>query len=138
MATGRGRPGSRSGSRVGILRRPAIGLGAGAAHQHGPFGLAQPVNRPEGLDRLLVVDDRERARPVRAPQAAIETPRVEYAGKRIPDIRKWIWLARQRAGAADLDHRVRPPGELQHLRKVDPGLRRRGWHARLLDGEMID
>src|SRR5208282_595569 len=103
------------------LRRPAIRLGAGAAHQHCPFGVAQAVTLKEGLDGLLIVDDSERARPVRAPQAAIETPGVEHAGKRVPDVRERIRLARQRAGAADLDHRVRALGEFQHLREIGPG-----------------
>src|SRR6202048_1901396 len=59
-----------------LLRLPAISLGAGPAHQHGPLRLAQAVGLPERLDGPLVVDDGERARPVRAPQAAIETPGI--------------------------------------------------------------
>src|SRR5262245_47309232 len=50
-----------------LLRRPAICLGAGAAHQHCAVTLAQTAGLPEGLDRLLVVDDREGARPVGPP-----------------------------------------------------------------------
>ena len=92
----------------------------------------------EGLDRLLVVDDGERAGPVGAPQAALETPGIEDAGQRIPDVRERIRLARQRAGAADLDHDVRAPGEFEHLRQVGPRLRRRRRHARLQDAEMVD
>ena len=34
-----------------LLRRPAIGLGAGAAHQHGPLRVAQAVGLEEGLRR---------------------------------------------------------------------------------------
>src|SRR5712671_1103531 len=64
-----------------FLRRPAISLGAGAAHQHSPLGVAQAISHAERLDGLLVVDDGERARPVRAPQAAIETPGIEHAGE---------------------------------------------------------
>src|SRR5439155_24711345 len=79
-----------------FLRRPAISLGAGAAHQHRPLAVAQAVGLQEGLDRLLVVDDGERARPVRAPQAALETPGIEHAGKRVPNVRERIWLPRQR------------------------------------------
>ena len=45
---------------------------------------------------------------------------------------------RQRAGAAHLDHRVLALGELQHLRQVGPGLRRRGRRARLQDAEVVD
>src|SRR6516165_9476630 len=56
---------------LGFLWRPAVSLGAGAAHQRGPFGIAQAVGRQEGLDGLLVVDNSERARPVGAPQAAV-------------------------------------------------------------------
>src|SRR5439155_24015652 len=90
-----------------LLRRPAISLGAGAAHQHCPLGIAQAVRLEKGLDGLLVIDDGERARPVRPPQAAIETPGIEHTGKRVPNIRERIWLPGERAGAADLDHRVR-------------------------------
>src|ERR1700736_6269697 len=88
---------------LAFLRRPAISLGAGAAHQHRPLGVAQAVGLQEGLDGLLVIDDGERARPVRAPQAAIETPGIEHAGKGVPNVRERIWLPGQRAGAADLD-----------------------------------
>ena len=74
--------------RLSFLRRPAVSLCAGAAHQHGPFGVAQAGGLQEGLDGLLVVDDGERARPVGAPQAAVETPGVENARERIPDVRE--------------------------------------------------
>src|SRR4051812_28244431 len=73
-------------TRANFLRRPAISLGAGAAHQHCPLTVAQAPSLKEGLDGLLVVDDRERACPVRPPQAAIETPGIEHAGERIPDV----------------------------------------------------
>src|ERR1700757_2254720 len=89
-----------------FLRRPAISLGAGAAHEHCPFTAAQALSLKEGRDRLLVVDDGERARPVRAPQAAVETPGIEHAGERVPDVLEGIRFAGQRAGAADLDHPV--------------------------------
>ena len=108
-------------------------MAVGAAHQHRPLGVAQAVGLQERLDGLLVVDDGEGARPVRAPQAAIETPGIEHAGQRVPDVREGIGLLGQRAGAADLDHRVLALGEVQHLREVGPGLRRRGRHARLQD-----
>src|SRR5437879_2362380 len=78
------------------LRRPAIRLGAGAAHQHRPFAVAQAGGLAEGLDGLLVVDDRESAGPVGAPQAALEAPGVEQAAERIPDVREGIRLLRQR------------------------------------------
>ena len=107
-----------------LLRRPAISPGAGAAHQHCPLSLAQAASLKEGLDRLLVVHDCERACPIRAPQPAIETPGIEHAGKRVPNVREGVRFPGQRAGAADLDHRVRAPGEFQHLREVGPGLRR--------------
>src|SRR6185295_14641247 len=77
-----------------LLRRPAIGLGAGAAHQHCPLTVVQTASLQEGRDGLLVVDDRERASPVRAPQAALETPSVEHAGERVPDVREGIRLPR--------------------------------------------
>ena len=35
---------------LALLRRPAIGLGAGTAHQHRPFTVAQAVGLAEGLD----------------------------------------------------------------------------------------
>ena len=77
----------------------------------------------EGLYGLLVVDDCERARPVRAPQAAIETPGIEHASKRVPNVLVGIRFPGQRAGAADLDNHVRALGEFQHLGEVGPGLR---------------
>src|SRR5713226_8398522 len=125
-------------NRANFLRRPAISLGAGTAHQHCPLSVAQAASLKEGLDGLLVVDDCERARPVRAPQAAIETPRIKHAGKRIPNVRERIRLPGQRGGAADLDYRVRALGEFQYLREIGPGLRRRGRHARLHDAQMVD
>src|ERR1700722_375446 len=42
-----------------LLRRPAISLGARAAHQHRPLAVAQAVSLQEGHDALLVVDDGE-------------------------------------------------------------------------------
>jgi hypothetical protein len=62
---------AKSGTRR--LRRAAQKLGAGGAQQHCPFSVAQTVSLKEGLDGPLVIDDCERPRPVRAPQAAIET-----------------------------------------------------------------
>src|ERR1700722_5052408 len=121
-----------------LRRRPAVRLGAGAAHEHVAVAGAQAAGLEEGRDGLLVVDDRERARPVRAPQAALQTPGIEHARERIPDVREGIWLVRQRAGAADLDHHVRPLGEVEHLREIRPGLRRRRRHARLQDAEMVE
>ena len=44
---------------LAFLRRPAIGFGAGAAHQHRPFTVAQAVGQAEGLEGLFIVDDRE-------------------------------------------------------------------------------
>ena len=58
---------------LAFLRRPAIGLGAGTAHQHRPFTVAQAVGLAEWLDGLFVVDDSEGAGPVGAPQAAVES-----------------------------------------------------------------
>src|SRR5215472_11832321 len=55
-----------------LLRRPVVGLGAGAAHQHGALAIAQALGLDERLHRILVIDDGERARPVGAPQAALE------------------------------------------------------------------
>jgi len=123
---------------LGFFRRPAIRLGAGAAHQHRPLGVAEAVSLQEGFDALLVVDDRKRARPIRAPQAALEPPGVEYAGQRVPDVRERIRLLRQRAGAGDLDHRILTLGEFHHFWKIGPGLWRRRRYARLLDAHMVD
>src|SRR5262245_49963897 len=105
-------------SALASLRRPTIGFGAGAAHQHRSLTVAQAVSLDEGLDGLLVVDDGIGACPVGAPQAAIETPGIEHAGERIPDVRERIRLPRQRAGAAHLDHRVLALGKVQNLRQV--------------------
>src|SRR5258708_13837539 len=101
-----------------FLRRPAISPGAGTAHQHCPLSVGQAASLEEGLDGLLVVDDCERARPVRAPQASIETPGIKHAGKRIPNVRERIRLPGQPAGTADLTHRFRPLGDFQYLREV--------------------
>src|SRR5262249_61335579 len=84
--------GSRWSTNLIFLRRPTIGFGARAAHQHRSLTAAQAVSLAEGLDRLLVVDDGVCACPVRAPQAAVETPGIEHAGKRIPDVRERIRL----------------------------------------------
>jgi len=43
--------------------RPAIALGAGAAHQQCPCTVARAVGQAEGLDGLLAIDDREGAGP---------------------------------------------------------------------------
>src|SRR5450759_3098573 len=123
---------------LALLRRPAIGLGAGTAHQHRPFTVAQAAGLAEGLDGLFVVADREGAGPVGAPQAALETPGVEHAVERVPDVREGIRFPGQRAGAADLDHRVRALGEVQHLRQLGPGLRRGGRRAGLHKAQMVD
>jgi hypothetical protein len=46
-----------------------------------------PKAKLEGGRCLIIIgtegDDRERTRPVRAPQTTIETPGIEYAGKRV-------------------------------------------------------
>src|SRR5579862_329951 len=44
---------------LAFLRRPAVGLGAGAAHQHGALTGAQAIRFQEWFDALLVVDDGE-------------------------------------------------------------------------------
>src|SRR5687767_5252014 len=75
-----------------LFRRPAIRPGAGTAHQHRAFTVAQAVGLPERIDRLFVVDDGEGASPVGAPQATFETPGLEHAGEGIPDVREGIGL----------------------------------------------
>jgi len=117
----------------GFPWRPAVSALASAAHQHCPFTFAQAVGKAERFDSLFVVDDRERARPVGAPQAAVETPGVEYAGKGVPDVRVGVTLLRQGACPADLDHRVRAAGQVEHLWQVGPGLRRGGRRTGLHD-----
>ena len=62
---------------------------ARAAHQHRRL-LAESIGIAKRLDRLLVVNDGKGARPVGAPQAALEAPRVEHALERIPDVRVGI------------------------------------------------
>src|SRR5438552_4888383 len=81
---------SFTAGRSRLFRRPAIRLRAGPAHQHCAFAVAQAVGLAERLDGLLVVDDGEGASPVGTPQAAFETPRVEHAGERFPDVRERI------------------------------------------------
>src|SRR5262249_7007285 len=79
---------SRNGwSPLALPWRPVIGLGASAAHQHRPLAVAQALGLDEGPDGVLVVDHGERTRPVRTPQAALETPGIEDARQRIPDVR---------------------------------------------------
>ena len=39
-----------------LLRRPAIGLDAGAAHQHGALAFAEPAGLNEGHHGVLVID----------------------------------------------------------------------------------
>src|SRR5207237_5759191 len=80
----------------------------------------------------------EGASPVGTPQAAFETPGVEHAGEGVPDVRERIGFAGERAGTADLDHRVPAPGEVQHLRQIGPGLRRGGRRSGLHDAQMVD
>src|SRR4051794_16033701 len=75
-------------------RLPPVGLRAGAAHQHRALGLAEAIGLQERPDALLVAKHGVGAGPVRAPQAAVETPRVEDARQRIPDVRKRIRLFR--------------------------------------------
>src|SRR5438128_6776693 len=82
--------GNRTAAILTLLRRPAVRLRARTAHEHRACALAQAVGLPEGLDGLLVVDDGEGASPVRAPQAAFETPGVEHARERVPDVGEGI------------------------------------------------
>ena len=42
---------------LAFLRRPPIGFGAGAAHQHRPLAFAQAIGLPERLDRLVLTLD---------------------------------------------------------------------------------
>src|SRR5580700_8123682 len=114
-----------------FLRRPTIGFCARPAHQHRSLTVAQAVNLEEGLNGLLVVDDGVCACPVRAPQAALETPGIEHAGERIPDVRVRVRFPGQRAGAAHLDHRVLALRKVQHLWQVGPRLWRSRWRAGL-------
>src|SRR5258708_12679567 len=60
--------------RLPCRRRPAIGLGAGAAHQHGPLAVAQAIGHTEGFDGLLLVDDGHPPRPVPPPPPPPHTP----------------------------------------------------------------
>src|SRR5262245_30033498 len=123
---------------LAFLGRPTIGFGARAAHQHLSFTIAQAISLEEGFDGLVVVDDGVCACPVRAPQAAVETPSIEHAGERIPNVRERIRFPGQRAGAAHLDHRVLSFGQVQHLRQVGPRLQRGWWGAGLQDSQMVD
>src|SRR5262249_48992199 len=83
---------------LAFLRRPAVSLGAGTAHQHRALTLAQAAGETEGLDGLFVVDDRECAGPVGAPQAAVEAPGIKHTGERVPDVWEGIRFLGQRAG----------------------------------------
>src|SRR3984893_3859053 len=125
-------------TRLVLLRGPAIRVGAGAPHQHGAFTGAQALGLAEGLDGLFVVEDGEGASPVGPPEATFEPPGVEDASERVPDVRERVGFPGQRAGTADLDHRVPALGEVEHLGQIGPGL---GWGGRrsgLHDGQMVD
>src|SRR6201999_3646579 len=80
----------------------------------------------------------ECAGPAGPPQARSKAPGLEEASQRVPDVRERVGLLGQRAGATDLDYGVLAFGEIHHLRQVGPGLRRGRWHARLLEGHMVD
>src|SRR2546422_3568568 len=84
--------GNRTAAILTLLRRPAVRLGARTAHEHRAFALAQAVGLAEWLDGLFVVDDGEGASPVGSPQAPVETPRIEHAGERVPDVGEGIWF----------------------------------------------
>ena len=79
-----------SSNESSLSSAPTVRLLARATHQHRAFALAQAISLKERLDGVFVVDDREGARPVGAPQAALETPRVEYFRERVPDVVVWI------------------------------------------------
>ena len=73
---------SRAGmvTNLTFLRRPTIGFGTRAAHQHRSLAVAQAASLEKGLDGLLVVDDGVRSCPFRTPQAAVEPPGIQHAG----------------------------------------------------------
>src|SRR5262249_47767102 len=83
---------SNARTRLPLLRGPAIRPGARAAHQHGPFTIAQAGGVAEGLDGLLVVDHGEGPSPVGTPEATLDAPRVEHAGERVPDVGEGVRL----------------------------------------------
>ena len=66
-----------------FLRRPTIGLGARAAHQHRSLIVAETASLEEGLDGLLIVDDGVCACPVRAPQAAPQASNTRASGSQM-------------------------------------------------------
>src|SRR5262249_14108715 len=105
---------------------------------HRAFALADAVRGAEWRDALLVIDDGKGARPVGAPQAAIDAPGIEHARQGIPDVGIRIGLLRQRAGATDLDDRVLALGKLDHLGQVTPRLGRRGRYTRLQKADVVD
>src|SRR5262249_36571836 len=123
---------------LNFLRRPTIGPGARAAHQHRSLTVVKAVSLEERLDGLLVVDDGVCACPVRAPQAAPKAPGIEHPGEWIPDVREWIRISGQSAGAAHLDYCVFALRKVQYLRQVSPRLRRGRWRAGLQDSQMVD
>ena len=58
--------------------------------------------------------------------------------QRVPDVGQRVGLAREGAGAAHFDQRIRSLCERQDLRQVGPGLRRRRRRARLQDRHVVD
>src|SRR4051812_39651513 len=69
-----------------FVRRPAIRFLTRAAHQHRAVTFAQSLGFEERLNGVFIIDDRKRARPVRAPQAALQAPRIKYFRERVPDV----------------------------------------------------
>jgi hypothetical protein len=79
---------------LSFLRRPTIRLGGGATHQRGSLAGAQTVGLQERLDRLLVIDDGDRTRPVGAPQAAIDNvSERRIVGVDRLDQREPVWVS---------------------------------------------
>src|SRR5882762_6715676 len=97
------------------LRRPLVDALERAAHERALVALRQPIGVAEGIDALLVRQESDRAGPVGAPQAAVDAEGVEDAGERVPDVLEGIGLARERAGAGDLDRDIRLTGEFEDL-----------------------
>ncbi len=119
-------------------RRPSVDPLQRPAHERGLLAVGEPLGHAERIDPLPVGQQRDGARPVRAPHAAIEAVGVEDAGERVPDVRVGERLVRQRAGAADLDADVVVRRQRQHVRQIGPRLRRRRRLERLLQPEMVD
>lgn len=88
------------------VRRPAVNLREGHAHEGGALCLRELVRDPECLNPLRVGQQAHSPGPVGAPQAAIEAERLEDLAQWLPNV--WVrkGLMGQGTGTGNLDGHV--------------------------------